>query len=87
MKSKNIEDRIELVNNFRDLSGFIHDLRYDLINNTDEWKNQNLDQFLDSMSAWVGSMDQLHKNLNIEFSEEPSWKTFANILYASKLFE
>ena len=45
-----------------------------------EWENSNLGRFLEAMHAWIQDMDQ-------RIPEQPSWRTFADILYAAKIYE
>jgi len=66
---------------------FVAALRQDLENNPSHWENVTLDQFLTAMESWIADMDQYYKNTGQEPPANPTWKTFADILYASRIYE
>ena len=70
-----------------DLADFISALREDLSRNSQEWENPTLDQFLFAMENWMRAKDHRFKNGAREASTDPTWKTFADILMASTLYE
>lgn len=70
-----------------DLSAFVEDLRNDLCINPDRWENQTLDGFLDAMASWIRSMDGYYADAGKPVPGAPSWSTFADILYASSIYE
>jgi len=39
------------------------------------------------MEAWVNDMEGYYLNSNQPVPKQPSWKTIADILYASKMYE
>lgn len=82
-----LHEKIEQVQSKEDLAEFIMKLRDDLRVNAESWDNQNLDQFLEAMAAWVSAMDFWAKNKGIPQVESPSWKMIAQILYAAKIYE
>jgi hypothetical protein len=45
-----------------------------------DWENPTLDRFLDALHAWTDDMGD-------RISEPPSWRTFANMLLAAKVYE
>jgi hypothetical protein len=74
-------DKVEASN---DLADFVEALRKDLLEHGDEeeeWDNLTLERYLDAMESWI--RDALGKTPN----STPSWRTFARILYASKIYE
>lgn len=79
--------RVELINSKEELAEFVVALREDLLAMPDEWENPTLEAFLEAMSAWILAMDNVYRNSGGEMPKSPSWKTFANILYASKIYE
>ncbi len=87
VSSMNINETIDKINNNQDLSLFIDNLREDLENSPDTWTNQNLADFLESMSAWVNSMDQAYKNNGQKMPEGTDFQTFARILSMAKIYE
>jgi hypothetical protein len=70
-----------------ELADFIETLRDDFIEHQAGWENTTLDQFLDAMAAWVRSMDNAYRNMGAEPPASPSWRLFANILAAAKIYE
>lgn len=69
------------------LAAFVSALKEDFANNKGEWENPDIEIFLDAMSAWVFSMENLYNNLGKPLPIEPSCKVFAEILLASKVYE
>jgi hypothetical protein len=82
-----LHEKIDSIVDNQDLAAFIEALRTDLITNSDDWENANLERFLEAMAAWVRSMGNAYKNMGKEFPKQPSWKMMADILYAAKIYE
>ena len=80
-------EHIEKISSKEDLADFVELLRQDLQAHSEEWENSTLDRFLDAMEAWIRSLDNYYINKNQPIPQSPSWRTFANILYASKIYE
>lgn len=78
---------IDFVESKEDLADFLAALRNDLIENPDDWENQTLDRFLDGMESWVRVIDAYSRNAGDVEVLSPSWKTFAKILSAAKVYE
>ena len=70
-----------------DLVSFIRALREDLQSNKAQWENATLERYLRAMEDWIESMDGYYLNTGQPVPQSPSWKTFADILYASKMYE
>lgn len=47
---------------------------------TDDWENPTLEQFLEAMQAWLGSMGP-------RVGERPSWKFLEVMIRAAKIYE
>ena len=45
-----------------------------------EWENPDLGRFLEAMHAWAEDMDE-------RVPTAPSWRIFADMLYAAKIYE
>ena len=80
-------ERVENVKNRQDLIKFINHLRSDLQANKAEWENITLEDYLEAMEAWVNDMEGFYLNTNQPVPKHPSWKNFADILYASSMYE
>lgn len=82
-----LHEKVGAVTTKEDLATFVAALKNDLIANKDDWENPDLERFLDAMSAWIFSMDTAHKNLGKETPVQPTWRVFADILLAGKIYE
>ena len=82
-----LHEQISTVSSQEDLVKFISALRSDLAANPETWENPTLERFLEAMESWVSSMDAYYKNTNQRLPDPPSWKVFADILYAAKIYE
>jgi hypothetical protein len=67
---------------------FIYLLNEDLQMHPNTWENNNLGVFLATMGRYAqdiqGYYDNTKQNVN---ADEPSWKTFADILKGSTMYE
>jgi hypothetical protein len=79
-------DRIDLVESREDLVTFVRELLHDFETKRDEWENVTLEDYLESVAAWVEDADPIFIEEGIP-TNPPSWKTFAHILYAAKIYE
>jgi hypothetical protein len=80
----------EMINEIRskeDLLKFLSALRKDLVTNKEDWENPTLDMYLEAMEAWIKAMDYCYINTNQSIPEQPTWKVFADILYAARIYE
>ncbi len=82
-----LHEKIESVHSKDHLVDFIVDLKADLKTNKADWENPNLEQYLDAMKAWLDSIENVYRNTGRELPSQPSWKTFAEILHAAKIYE
>jgi hypothetical protein len=82
-----LHERIELVRSKEDLADFVLALRLDLDANPGGWENPTLDRFLDALEDLIRGLDNVSKNTGQPLVQQPTWQTFAAILYASKIYE
>lgn len=82
-----LNESAEDVKSREDLIKFINHLRRDLQTNKAEWENITLEDYLEAMEAWVNDMEGFYLNTDQPVPKQPSWKTFADILYASSMYE
>ncbi len=73
----NIDEFSEKVESYDDFLVFLDLLNSDFSNKSENWENNRLDQFLESLSAYCKEKDR----------PSPSWKTFADILIAATVYE
>lgn len=69
-----------------DLVLYIRALADDLENNAGSWENPKLEQYLDSLARWLGSIDAVFENMGEEPPTEPTWGLMALMLYAAKIY-
>lgn len=79
--------KIDQVQTKDDLAGFIGGLKAELLRSPQEWENKTLEVFLEAMEAWVIVIESYAKNMGDAEVLTPSWKTFAKILCAAKVYE
>lgn len=83
----NMIELIDTIHTKDELADFVAALCDELKNNRDEWENFTLECFLDAMEAWIRVIDLYAKNTGDIEVLTPSWKTFAKILFAAKVYE
>lgn len=69
-------------------ANFLELLRHDFVANSNDWGNNNINDFLEAMSRYVediqGYYDSTNQNINADIA---SWKVFADIFQGSKIYE
>lgn len=77
-------NRMKNVASWGELSWFIVALKEDHEENPDQWNNYDLYPFLEAMNIYLAerSWDE-----SKPIPEDQPWKTFAEILYAAKIYE
>lgn len=54
----------------------------------ENWENVSTQAFLEALGSWLGSADNLYRNLNLETdANKPSWQLFADALQAALIYE
>jgi hypothetical protein len=66
---------------------FARALVADLRDHPDEWTNHDLAAYLEALAAWAEDMDGYYQNRGEPTPEQPTWKTFGEILSAAKVYE
>ncbi|WP_308639595.1 DUF7660 family protein [Paenibacillus silvisoli] len=82
-----LHQQISEIRTKEDFLKFLSALRKDLVINKDQWENPTLEMYLEAMEAWIDTMEGYYSNTNQSIPEQPTWKVFADILYASKIYE
>ena len=83
----NLEKKINDITCKNDFIAFVELLISNLKNNPDEWNNLTLSEYLEGIANWTEDMDGYYQNMNIPLPENITWKVFANILIAAKMYE
>ena len=82
-----LQEQLRLIASKGDLARFVDLLHQDLQMNPDAWENPTLDRFLEAMHAWLLDSEKLEQNSGAGHPESPSWRTFAEILSAARIYE
>ncbi|HEY8935945.1 MAG TPA: hypothetical protein VIM65_12020 [Cyclobacteriaceae bacterium] len=83
----NIITKIHNINSKEDFIDFVQLLILDLENKPGEWENRDLKNYLDAIASWTEDMEGYYINNNLPIPQNIDWKTFANILFAAKMYE
>lgn len=71
-----------------DLVAFIVKLRVSLLENPQEWENNDLDSFLAAFAAFMSDIDGYYRNWGIDIdATQPSWRLFADALAGASVYE
>ncbi|MEQ1734151.1 MAG: hypothetical protein ABL940_10780 [Bacteroidia bacterium] len=83
-----IYDFIEKIETKKDFDIFLEMLLNNLRNNETDWENNNLENYVDGIYGFTGSLNgyYMHRNENINL-EKPTWKMIATILVAARNHE
>jgi hypothetical protein len=77
---KNVNSRAEFLH-------FVEALRTDLKQNPEGWENSTLDLYLDAIAAWVRAYENYYTNTNQPVPTNISWRFFADVLTAARIYE
>jgi hypothetical protein len=67
---------------------FLDLLRKDFLNNPTQWENNNLDLFLEALSAYANDIQGYYNNMGQSVNADvPSWQTFADIFKGAASYE
>jgi len=80
-------NQLENVKTRTEFSEFVLALLKDFRDNQASWENQDLPSFLEAMSAWIEDMDGFYANQGKEIQTDIPWQIFADILFASRVYE
>ncbi len=82
-----LRDQLEAIGSKQDLQAFVLALRRDLLDHPEEWENETLDRFLESLAGWIGDMSGYFKNQHIEEPPQPDWRLVGRMLFAASTYE
>lgn len=80
-------EKINAIKSKEDFVKFLEYLIENLNNNSEEWANSSLSEYLEAMASWTEDMEGYYYNNNLPIPENVDWKVFANILIAAKMYE
>lgn len=88
MKIMDIYDFVENIKTKGDFESFMSMLIKDLRENRGDWENNELEPFLDGIKRFTEVLDNYYSNARIEADTSiPTWKMFAEVLLAAKVYE
>lgn len=82
-----LKSRADSVASRDDFVAFVDALRHDLTAHPEEWQNSTLNDFLESLAAWLQDMDGYYQNKQLPILSSPSWKNLAEMMLAAKYYE
>lgn len=66
---------------------FLQELGRDSSSNKDEWENQEITSYLESIAMWVEAMEGCYRNMNGEMPTDINWQFLATLFYVGKIYE
>lgn len=78
---------LEKVENREDFIKFISYLVKDLKQNSNEWVNASLEDYLNGIASWVEDIDGLITDPEEDFTESIDWNFIATILFTGSRYE
>lgn len=84
---KELHEQVAEVQTRADLIGFIEALRADLKSHPEKWENPTLESFLGALASWTEDMDAYYQNRGGVPPQNPTWKTFGEMLAAARVYE
>lgn len=82
-----LHEQVMTIHTRDDLVRFLERLADDLRENSDAWENPTLDRFLDALARWTSSMENVYRNTGRPVPQEPSWRTFGEMMLAARIYE
>jgi hypothetical protein len=82
-----LREMVASVQEKEDLVRFIRALAEDRHTRSQEWENPSLEQYLDALASWLEDSDGYYRNHGLDIPVTPTWKTFAEMLIAAKIYE
>jgi hypothetical protein len=80
-------DFVQTIKSKEDFEQFLGMLIRDFKNEDSGWENKELDRFLSAICDYTGSLNELDTDGEILPSNQPSWKLFAKLLMAARVYE
>ncbi len=85
-KYETLETVAERVETRADFERFLRLLVDDYRRNGKEWENHELHHFLSGLEGFTRDMTGYFRNTKVD-SEQPSWRLFATMLLAARVYE
>jgi hypothetical protein len=82
-----VHEEIKTVKTKEDFINFLGKLAADKKNNSVEWENKTIENYLESIQSWIEDMEGYYENNNIEVPKNIDWNFFATVFYVGKIYE
>jgi hypothetical protein len=82
-----VDSRVDSIRTREDFVAFAESLARDVEHRADDWENLEVHSFLAAIAHWVDDMDGYFSNVGEPLPDQPTWKTFAQILAAALVYE
>jgi hypothetical protein len=82
-----LDDLAAAVGGHEDLAAFVRALESDLVANPQHWENRTLDDFLNALWRFVGSLESWARNNNEPVPVELTWRLVAEMLLVAREYE
>lgn len=83
----NIHESINAIQTRESFIEFLYFMIKDKENNSEEWKNKSITEYLEGMASWVEEMDGYYNNMKLQMPRDIDWKFIATLLYVGKIYE
>ena len=83
----NIHEMVDGIQSKADLVRFIEALAGDLRAHPESWENGSLVKYLTALGSWLEDSDGYYRHRGLKIPVVPTWKTFAEMLIAAKIYE
>ena len=80
-----ISKRIEEISTKKAFLAFLDELNSSFLNNSEEWENRTIDEFLNAMQSWIEDYSSSEFN-DIDWGKV-DYSLLARILYMGKIYE
>jgi hypothetical protein len=82
-----IHEMVDGIQSKADLVAFVHALTRDLQSRRADWENDTLERYLSALARWLEDSDGYYRNQGREIPVTPTWRNFADMLIAAKMYE
>jgi hypothetical protein len=85
---ENIDDETLNVKDRESFINFVKELHSDYLDNGDDWENNTLTKFIETIAVYADDIDGYYKNMKFDTSPNvPTWRIFAQILKGATIYE
>lgn len=82
-----LHEKIKHINTKEAFIDFLKYLSVDKQNNSEQWENKKIDEYLSAIAAWTEDMEGYYYNMESEKPQNIDWKFIATLFYVGKIYE